>query len=332
VSATRTQRRAVRSLATLGLTTLCTAYVLWKIDVRRTVRIVGHAEFWYFAAALAISVAAIIPLAWRWQRLLNARGIRERLPWLVRTYFVSNAVAQVLPTSLGGDAARIFSTLRRHPGQGAAVTGSVLLERVLGGAATVSLAAVGFVIAIGRYDVGPYLWIEAAIGVGTIAAAILLFSRRARRALRPLVPLLRRVRIERPLRSAYEGIHSYRDHVALLVGAFALTAVVTAVRVLAIWLIGKSVGVDLSPRPYYVMGPMLFLVMIVPFTINGVALREAFFVSFLGKLHVNPDAAFATGFLFFLLSVVVAVPGAAILGVEAAVPRTRKEKSADIRT
>jgi uncharacterized protein (TIRG00374 family) len=321
-----------RVLGTLTVTGLCTAYVLWKIDIGRTATLLGDASVGYFAAAVAISVLAVVPMAWRWQQLLRARGVAEHMPWLLRTYFVSNAVAQVLPTSLGGDAARIFSTARRHRGHGTAVTGSVLVERVLGGAATLTLAGAGFVLAIGRYDVGPYLWIEAAIGAGTAVAAVLLFSTRARRTLRPLVPLLRRARIERPFRAAYEGIHGYRAHARLLAAAFVLTIAVTAFRVLAIWLIGKSVGVELSPRPYYVMGPMLFLVMIVPFTINGVALREAFFVSFLGKLHVNPDAAFATGFLFFLLSVVVAVPGAAILAAEALVPSKRKEKPADVRT
>ena len=68
---------------------------------------------------------------------------------------------------------------------------------------------------------------------------------------------------------------------------FALTLVVQAVRVLAIWCAGKAVGVDLSPRPYYVMGPLLFLVMLVPFTVNGLAVRESFFVSFLGSLGVD---------------------------------------------
>ena len=66
-----------------------------------------------------------------------------------------------------------------------------------------------------------------------------------------------------------------------MVGVMFLTLGVQAVRVLAIWMAGKAVGVDLSPRPYYVMGPLLFLVMLVPFTINGLAVREAFFVSFL---------------------------------------------------
>ena len=60
---------------------------------------------------------------------------------------------------------------------------------------------------------------------------------------------------------------------------------------------------------YYVMGPLLFLVMLVPFTLNGFAVREAFFVSFLGSLGVGAEQAFAAGFLFFLVTVIIALPG-----------------------
>jgi hypothetical protein len=88
------------------------------------------------------------------------------------------------------------------------------------------------------------------------------------------------------------------------------------VRVLAIWAAAKAVGVDLSPRPFYVMGPLLFLVMLVPFTVNGLAVREAFFVSFLGGLGVDKSAAFATGFLFFLVTIALSLPGAVVLGGE----------------
>jgi uncharacterized protein (TIRG00374 family) len=255
-------------------------------------------------------------MAWRWQRLLRAKGIEDRLSWLVRTYFVSYMVGQVLPTSIGGDASRIYETTRRHPGNGGPVAGSVLLERALGGAATLILAAVGFVLAIGRYDVGPYLVVEAIFVVATIVLAILLFSRTARRPLARIAPLFRRLRVDRPLRAVYEGIHSYRGQPALLAGVLALTVFVQAFRVLAIWLAGKAVGVDLSPRPYYVMGPLLFLVILVPFTINGLAVRESFFVSFLGHLGVDPNSAFATGFLFFLVTLALSLPGAVILGSE----------------
>ena len=112
-------------------------------------------------------------------------------------------------------------------------------------------------------------------------------------------------------------MHSFRSTPRLLLWMFALTLVVQAVRVLAIWCAGKAVGVDLSPRPYYVMGPLLFLVMLVPFTVNGFAVRESFFVSFLGALGVSADRAFAAGFLFFVVTIALSLPGAAIVGWEA---------------
>ena len=158
--------------------------------------------------------------------------------------------------------------------------------------------------------------------------AILLFSRRARRPLAWSVPLLRKVRLERITRSVYEAIHAYRDKPRLLVGVFALTVVVQAVRVLAIWAAAKAVGVDLSPRVYYVMGPLLFLVLLVPFTINGIAVRESFFVSFLGGLGVDADRAFATGFMFFVVTITISIPGALILGWEGIRRRTPRPTEA----
>jgi len=308
--------RAARSGATLALTGLCLAYILWKIDLRRTGHLLAHARLSYFAAAVVVWFAAVWPLAWRWQRLLAARGVDESLGWLTRVYFVAYAAGQILPTSLGGDAARIYQGSRRHRGEQQAIAGSVVLERALGGATTLVLAAAGFVLAIGRYDVGAYLWVELALVVATVAGSIVVFSRRMRRPLSRLVPILRPLRLERPVRAVYEGVHAYGRSTRLLIWAFALTLVVQAVRVAGIWLVGKSVGVDLSPRPYYVMGPMLFLVMLVPFTISGLAVREAFFVSFLGQLGVQPDRAFSTGFLFFVLALVLAVPGAVLVGWE----------------
>jgi len=305
--------RVVRAAATLVVTGLCTAYIVWKIDVSRTARILAHAEVGYFLAAVAIMAVTVWPMAWRWQRLLRARGIEDNLGRLTRAYFVAYTAGQVLPTSVGGDAARIYETARRHPGRAGPIAGSVLLERALGGSATLALAALGFLLALGRYDVGAYLWLELALVLATVALGVVLFSRAARRPLRRTVPLLRRLRVERPLRAVYEGIHAYRRHARLLGGVFLLTIAIQAVRILSIWLTGKAVGVDLSARPYYVMGPMLFLVMLVPFTINGLAVREALFVSFLGKLDVGADPAFATGFLFFVVTIALSLPGAAIL-------------------
>ncbi|HEV3403654.1 MAG TPA: lysylphosphatidylglycerol synthase transmembrane domain-containing protein [Gaiellaceae bacterium] len=310
-------KRALKWSGSVVVTGLLVTYIVWKIDLGRTGHILASAKLSYLGGSLALMIVSVWPMAWRWQKLLAARGVHERLPWLTRAYFVGYTVGQVLPTSVGGDASRIYETSRRHPGFGGPVAGTVLLERALGGAGTLALAAIGFALALGRYNVGAYLWVEGAFVVATIALAVGLFSRRARGPLARTVPLLRRFRLERPLRAVYEGIHGFRDHGRLLGGVFVLTLAIQAWRVLAIWLAGKAVGVELSPRPYYVMGPMLFLVILIPFTINGLAAREAFFVSFLGQLHVAADAAFATGFLFFLVTLLLSAPGVLIIAWEA---------------
>jgi uncharacterized protein (TIRG00374 family) len=305
--------RSTRVVGTLLLTAAAVAYLVWKIDFGTTVDVLRDSDLAWFLLAALIMVGTVPALAARWGWLLEAHGIRERLRWLTRAYFVAYTAGQLLPTSLGGDAVRVVDTVRRHPGRTADVTGTVVLERGVGGAATVLLGAVGFLLSIGRYDVSAYLWLEGVFVFGTIAAGFLFFARSARPLLRLALPLLERLRLARPLRAFYEGIHHYRSRPRLLAGVFALTLAVQTVRILAIWACARAVGIELDVRVYYVMGPLLFLVMLVPFTLNGIAVREAFFVSFLGSLDVPADQAFAAGFLFFLVTLVLALPGGVVM-------------------
>ncbi|HET7368090.1 MAG TPA: lysylphosphatidylglycerol synthase transmembrane domain-containing protein [Gaiella sp.] len=298
---------------TLAFTGLALAYLVWKVDLHETVDVLLDADPWWFALAALIMIGTALPMALRWQWLMRAQSMPDSFAWLTRAYFVSYTAGQILPTSIGGDAMRVYETARRHPGRTADVTAIVLLERGLGGASTVLLGAIGFVLALGTYDVGAYLWIEGAFVLGTLVLIFLFFARTARPLLIRTQPLLRRLRIERHMRAFYDGVHHFRGHVRLIIGVFVFTTVIQAVRVLAIWAGGKAVGIELGPRIYYVMGPLFFLVLLVPFTLNGIAVREAFFVSFLGSVGVPADQAFASGFLFFLVTAMLALPGAAIL-------------------
>jgi glycosyltransferase 2 family protein len=305
--------RRVRVVGTLVLTAAAVAYLAWKIELGTTLDVLADSDAAWFAAAAVIMFVPVPVLAARWGWLLAAHGMAEPVRWLTRAYFVAYTAGQLLPTSLGGDAVRIVETARRHPGRTADVTGTVLLERGLGAAATVLLGAVGFLLSVGRYDVSAYLWLEGVFVFGTIVVGFLFFARTSRPLLRRLEPLLERLRLARPLRAFYEGVHHYRDRPSVLLAVFAVTLVVQAVRILAIWAVARAVGIELGVSVYYVMGPLFFLVMLVPFTLNGLAVREAFFVSFLGSLGVAAEQAFAAGFLFFLVTLLLALPGGVVM-------------------
>jgi uncharacterized membrane protein YbhN (UPF0104 family) len=306
-------KRSLKIAATLLVTSLAIAYILSKVDVGKTKDIITSASVPWLLLSAGLTLVTVPPMGWRWQRLLAVRGVQESVAWLTRAYFVSYAVGQVLPTSVGGDASRIFETSRRHPGQITAITGSVLLERALGGAVTLLLAGIGLLLAIGRYPIGAYLWIELLFVLGTIATAFVFFSRTVRRRLVFLGGFARRLRVEKAARAVYDGLHGYRDHPGALLVVAGVTAAAQLTRVVAIYASGRAVGIDLSLLPYVVLGPLLFLVMLVPFTVNGIGVREAFFVSFLGKLSIDHDHAFACGFLFFVMTILLALPGVAIV-------------------
>jgi glycosyltransferase 2 family protein len=286
-------------------------YLLWRIDLGRTVDLIAASNGWNLLAALGIFVVTTAAMAWRWQVLLESKAIQEPLGWLTKHYFVSYAASQVLPTVIGGDAVRFAAHARRRPEAKSEAAAAVLMERVIGSAGTLILVAVGLVLAIGRYShIEVLLWLEVGFVAGLALLLVLLFSRRTNRRLQAWESTRR---LARGFQSIWQALHGYREKPAVLGRVLGATLLIQFARILAIWLCGEAVGIDLSPLVYVVMGPLLFLVMMVPFTINGLGVREAFFIAFLGRFGVSEDAAFAAGFLFYAVTIATSIPGGFIL-------------------
>ena len=308
-------RRSVKLTVQILVSGGVIAFLLWSIDIEQTVEIIRDSHWGYVLTAFLIFVGTTWLMTWRWSELLRAKGVHEPFSWLLRLYFVSYAFGQVLPTAVGGDAVRIIEHSRRRPNAKAATAAAVFMERVLGSAGTLVLVAVGLAVAVGRYDGVRFLVVlEVVFVAAMIVLGLLLFSRRLGLTLeRRLFPLGRKVKLEKPLQSLYWAMHEYRLVPGTLAVVLGITVVAQFLRVIAIWLCGEAVGADVSPLVYVILGPLLFLVQMVPFTLNGLGLREAFFVLFLGRFDVPEDVAFAAGFLYYAVSIATCIPGAAIL-------------------
>ena len=287
------------------------AYLVWQIDLRKTIDLIASSNGWYLLAAYVIFVSTTVGLAWRWQVLLASKGIHEPLSWLTKIYFVGYAAGQVLPTAIGGDTVRIAAHARRRPDKKGEAAGAVLMERVMGSAGTLVLVAMGLVVAIGRYNnIGEIVILEIALSAALAITLALMFSRRTNAWLQQRGGTKR---LARGFRALWDALHGYRSQPRALFVVLAATVVIQFIRIISIWLCGEAVGLDVSPLVYVVMGPLLFLIMLVPFTINGLGVREAFFIAFLGRFGVDADAAFATGFLFYAVTVASSIPGGAIM-------------------
>jgi len=54
-----------RALATIVVTGLCTAYIVWKIDLGTTGHVLAHARVGWWLLSLAIMLSSVWPMAWR---------------------------------------------------------------------------------------------------------------------------------------------------------------------------------------------------------------------------------------------------------------------------
>ena len=191
---------------------LLLAAVLWQASPHRLWQAVTALSPRWFVAALVVNLLAVLVMTERWRVLLVARGRHEPgFGWLLETTLVALLLGQVLPTAVGGDAVRAIDLSRRTGARAEAIS-SVLVDKIVGTGALVVLAAAGAAAGGGGIGGTTVLAIELAVGLVCALSLAILLSRRARRGLRPLRPLARRLRVEAPARALYDALHAYRGH------------------------------------------------------------------------------------------------------------------------
>lgn len=306
--------RATRLALQIGLSVVLIAAVLWQADLHKIGSALRESSPGWFCAAIAINVVATFVMVVRWHLLLVARGRREPgIWWLFETYLIALLLGQVLPTAVGGDAVRAVDLARRTGARAEAVS-SVVVDRVVGLAALGALAAGGALAGGSGIGRGTAIALGLLVVAATAVAAVALFAERLQPLLRRLAPLAARVRAEAALRSLYRALHAYRAHPATLAWVFALGAVAQALRAVSIGFLATGMGLDLSYATLLVLCPVLFLVTVVPASLNGIGLREATFVVVLGGAGVSREDAFALGLAYFAVGVIVgALGGVALL-------------------
>ena len=84
---------------------------------------------------------------------------------------------------------------------------------------------------------------------------------------------------------------------------FVLGVVAQGLRAVSICFLAQGMDLDLGFATLLVLCPVLFLVTVVPVSLNGIGLREATFVVVLGGAGVAREDAFALGLAFFAVGV-----------------------------
>lgn len=304
-------RRVARSHVFRGAVTIVLlGYVGTKLDWGSVVARLDHAEVQDVAAAVVLVVVALAIGAYRWRQLLCAAGIHLSISELCRVYAVSTFSGTFLPTSIGGDIARIVMVARRGPLLSLA-TVTVLIDRAAAFVGLLGLAWIAVVIApvnTPRGSIAFLAWVTIAFALGGLFVALATLP--GARRLHRFVP----ARLDGIARAAHAQVtlclRQPRLLVVLLLTSLSFQALVAA----QIVLLASAISVHLGFTTAAIAIALVTVATLAPISVGGFGVREGTYVAILGAASINATDATLISLLTVVVLFVASLPGAYLLG------------------
>jgi uncharacterized membrane protein YbhN (UPF0104 family) len=250
-----------------------------RIDVAELWRTARLASVPWLLVAILVYAVSTAGAVWRWHLLLEAQRIDVTFRSVLGTFLVATYFNDFLPSNIGGDVIRI-GDMARFANSKTLSTTVVLMDRILGLMALVLVAALG-ATAIGRlhHVAAPIwpVWLWAGFLAGAAATTPAVFAPAGfGRLLRPLT-IFHPEWVGGRITTLTGALARFGEEPRALVMAFGGAVFVQLALVLYYFAVAYALHLDITLWDLAVVVPMSFVVQLMPVSVGGFGVREAFF-------------------------------------------------------
>jgi uncharacterized membrane protein YbhN (UPF0104 family) len=267
----------------IGLGIAIISFLLWHYDARPALRTLARERPQYFAATVALYVAAQLTSAYRWQLLAAVLNLRGPYLEFMRYYFIGAFTNVFVPGLVGGDAARAFYLGRSHGKVGEAIA-SAVADRSYGLLALFWFAALAALTT--NHGRLPPSVIKPVVAAGAIAFAAYLASPWIARLIH-LTP--------RPIRRALGIVMPCLHKPLAVLPAIILSMILQALLAVCQYVLALGLGLQLPLSIFLLIVPISGVLASLPVTLNGLGLRETAYLFLFGMAGVSRDDTIALG-------------------------------------
>ena len=299
------------------------AWIATRVDLAESLGSLARVPLGVLVTASALMGLALLAAALRWSATLHNFAIRLSAARVSSYYFMGLFLSMFLPTSVGGDAFRIY-VVARASGKAAASAFATMQERAIGlcGAIAVSLAVMPFVGGVLPLELrAPLLAAQVA---ALFAAIFAIYPPAVPATLGPVMRVLQRLgralprlhsdemaaRIEKVTAAVADLLRTRPANVATLI----VLAVVPSIAVAFGYreVLG-SMGVSAPVSLLMLIIPLVWLVRMLPISLGGIGLGEGAFVVLAAYAGIDRDRAFAAALTMLAIQIAWSLVGGALL-------------------
>lgn len=261
--------------------------------------------------ALVLTVLSLVVSAYKWHLLLEEPGaFAPATGRLLRIYFIGLFFNNFLPSAMGGDVVRVALAARATGTSRAAA--SVIAERLLAAVGLI-LPAMFFYLPY-RRELGPVSLAVPVLALGiTLVTGAAFFPEWAR----GLLALCRRwPQVARGLNRFVDIMGRYRYRPGRLLQVILWSTVFQGIVILINYVLFRGMGIPVSLVTCTILVPLISALAMVPFSINGLGLREWSYITLFAPFGVEAAPSLAVSLSFFLVVMVVSLLGGVLYVLE----------------
>ena len=282
-------------------------YFIGKSDLGAVMESLRQVDAATVVAVLALFLAQMVLVAWRWSALLRLVGVGKGFSFheIVRTVWSATFFNTTLVSSVGGDAFRLWTIVRAGNPLGKSVN-SIFLDRLT------ALMALMILIAISLPYVMELIADEAAFLSYTLLIAAFLAGFAALFHADRLPRQIQHWRLVRGLANLAADTRRLSLHMDNLLPVAALSLLVHILNIFVVYVLARGLEIGISFLDCFFLVPPVILAMTLPISIAGWGVREGAMIVSLGLIGVSQESALVLSILFGLGITLAALPGGVI--------------------
>jgi len=283
----------------LILSVLLLSLLIARIDYQSVIEVFAQMALGYYLLAVALFFLSILLSAYRWQMILAATGASPSLWQLTTINLIGNFFSNFLPTAVGGDLMRVTELAYQGERDHHQTISTVMLDRLIGLISLAIMATLALLVGFSTVKSMPVRLVVLGLTVGLVSGWVLFFNKPLMRRFRWLLQLPGLRRLAPTVVRLYHSLYALHRQPQLLHSSIAISLLLQIVEVLSVILIARSLGIHLSALYFFLFLPLIWLVTMIPLSLNGLGLREGAFTFFFGLVGVAAPAALAISFLVY---------------------------------
>jgi uncharacterized protein (TIRG00374 family) len=295
-------RKTLAVATKVAISVLLIWLLLERVDVTKVVARARALDV--FDAVLCLFLLAVQTglVTARWWLVARITDTALTLTAALRILVIGMFFNQTLPSSVGGDAVRVWLVTRENIPLGKAVN-VVLCDRVLALVVLVGLIGATLPAIYARVeDEATRAALAALVGVGAVGLAVFLVAGER------LADLLRRWRVTRPFGNLASDFRRLFTRPAAII-PLTLSTIIHLLTVLTIMRLAWGLDIEAGFLDGLMIVPTVVLLTTLPISVAGWGVREGAMVAGFGLIGVPADGALVVSVLFGLATILISLPG-----------------------